>query len=620
MGVVYAARHAILGHEIALKILHGELTQREDVVQRFFNEARAAAAIDHPGIVKVHDVGTVGDSAFLVMDLLAGESLAHRLKTRGPLPIVEVVAFARQIAGALASAHAAGIVHRDLKPDNIFLADDPGAPFGVRVVLLDFGVAKLTGSLQSGDDFKTKTGALLGTPHYMSPEQCDGERAIDHRSDLYSLGCMMFQMIGGKLPFEGGIGAVIGAHLHVPVPLLRRVLPTVPEPIEAIVARLMAKEPGARFGSAAQLVIALDAWSPHARPHDHEAPSSRPVDISALATLPIPNTPDPTIDSIAPPPSENPNSDPNRAARARPSIKPPDDEDEPRDAARRAQWSANTQDTLRDDSRDFAARRDVRKPDPPASSRRGVLVLGVVFALVGAGVLVFALNREQGGGTIRDAAVAIASDAAGDAPESHTPQIDAEIAGARSDATQADAQVVDAQVAKSPPRDAAVRDASVRDAAVVVTVPADAPPADAARIDLTTPKPKPPLTIENRLTRIANAETDFEASRDFMLLELHAPGDPRLPRAREDARKAIKAHARDEERKAIHIALIDHDWKGGLEKCRPWGADPRVDIIVQCTVFACVLEDSHLERWASGVGYRPMLEDIAAFCERFRKP
>ncbi|MBA3820153.1 MAG: serine/threonine protein kinase, partial [Deltaproteobacteria bacterium] len=261
MGTVFAARHAILGHHVALKILHAELSQREDVVHRFFNEARAAAAIDHPNIVRVHDVGIHDDAAFLVMDLLPGMSLAERLRTRGPLAVPAAIAIARQIATALAAAHAAGIIHRDLKPDNIFLVDDPHAPDGTHVVLLDFGVAKLTGALQSGD-LRTKTGALLGTPYYMSPEQCDGEREIDLRSDLYSLGCMLFQMVSGKLPFEGGLGAVLGAHLHVPAPALRTVVATIPAAIEEIVAQLMAKHPDDRFASATALIGALDTWKP----------------------------------------------------------------------------------------------------------------------------------------------------------------------------------------------------------------------------------------------------------------------------------------------------------------------------------------------------------------------
>jgi serine/threonine protein kinase len=583
MGAVYAARHAILGHHVAVKILHAELSQREDVVQRFFNEARAAAAIAHPGIVRVHDVGTAmaGDfeAAFLVMDLLAGESLAQRLKRAGTMAVAEAIDVARQIAVALAAAHAAGIVHRDLKPDNIFLVAEPE---GARVVLLDFGVAKLTGALASGSDLKTKTGALLGTPHYMSPEQCDGERDVDFRSDLYSLGCMLFVMIGGKLPFEGGVGAVIGAHLHLPAPRLRVIAAHVPQEIEAIVSRLMEKDPAARFASAIDLVDALDAWTPTASQRFATPLPGKKFDVGHAETLPIPPSDhDLTLDSVVPPPSGKDNLH----VRARPSIKPADEEAPP---------------TIKEDKR----------PDhvpPPPSSRRAVLILGAAFLVVGAGVLAFALTRRQGEGAPIDAAVvAIVEDA---------PPADEAVGEAIIDAQIAATHEPDASIARTVPRDAGPRDAGVRRDAATARDAA----VDAGKIDLL-PKPKGPPTIEQRFARIASAETDFEASRDFMLLELHAPGDPRLARAKIDAKKAIQAHARNEERKAIHLALVDHDWAGGLAKCVPSGDIPRVDIVVQCTVFACVLDDPHLERWAGGVGYRPMLEDIAAFCERFRKP
>ena len=616
MGVVYAAHHAILGHHVALKILHAEWGQREDVVQRFFNEARAAAAIDHPGIVRVHDVGIAEGAAFLVMDLLAGESLAHRLRTHGPLAIAVAVACAREIAVALVAAHAAHIVHRDLKPDNIFLVDDPRAPHGTRVVLLDFGVAKLTGSLQS-NDLKTKTGALLGTPHYMSPEQCDGEREIDQRSDLYSLGCMVFQMISGKLPFEGGIGAVIGAHLHVPAPALRDAVPTAPVEIEAIISRLMAKDPSARFQTAAELVAALDAWSPSAS--DHAAPPMKKLDISVAATLPIPRTSESTIDSIAPPPTDRGE----RIAPARPSIKPHDQDD----PSARAAWPASKHDTVHHEPAETAPPMpDVVRRDAVPSSRRGVLVAGAAFGLVGLGVMAFALTREQGGGEPRsDASVAHAPDAARAARRAlDAARVDAAIAITALDATamteELDADIgatrvddamvvalVDAASGRGAARDAAQLDAPLVEAEDVARSTTDA---GGAR----------ELLIQKRIASIVNAEWDFDVSREFMILEIEAPSDPRLPRVREDARKVIGKVARDEDRKAIHLALVGHDWATGLAKCRAWGDVLRVDIVVQCTVFACIgKDDAKLETWAGGIPSRSMLEYIEQFCQRHRK-
>ncbi len=570
MGVVFAARHAILGHRAALKILHAELSQREDVVQRFFNEARAAAAINHPGIVRVHDVGVVGDAAFLVMDLLAGESLAERLRARGPLTVPVAVAVTRQIALALAAAHAAGIVHRDLKPDNIFLVDDPRS---LHVVLLDFGVAKLTGALQSGD-LRTKTGALLGTPYYMSPEQCDGEREIDLRSDLYSLGCMMFQMVSGKLPFEGGLGAVIGAHLHVAAPSLRMVLPTAPPAIEAIVAQLMAKDPGERFSSATALVGALDTWSP--THDDHVAIVPRTFDMGIAETLPMAISSNETVDTV-PPSSE-------RASRARPSIKPPEKpRPEPNDA-----------DTVR---------------DAPRSSRRGVLAIAAAFGLVGIAVTVWAVTRSRGGSAPIDAAIA---------------QVEIDAVVATADAALADAPGVDDAAIAGNRIDApaARADARTRDATAVARADASVDATELAQADAPAPASSPKETaILKRLDVLSRSTEDWEASRAFMLLEVEAPNDPRLGAARQEAKRLIQKFGRDDDRKAIHRALVDHQWAKGLEKCLEWGDVPRVDIVVQCTVLACIgKDDVKMERWGGGVPSGPLLEAMAKFCSRYRAP
>jgi hypothetical protein len=196
------------------------------------------------------DVGIADDGrAYLAMELLEGESLAARLR-RGALAVRTAVDFARQIADALAAAHAAGIVHRDLKPDNVFVLDGGG------IKLLDFGVAKLAPASAGG--VRTETGAMIGTPLYMSPEQCDGARDIDARSDLYALGCVLFAMVTGRPPFEGeGTGALIGMHLHVAPPLLRSLRAAASPALEAVVARLLAKSPDDRHASAREVADAL---------------------------------------------------------------------------------------------------------------------------------------------------------------------------------------------------------------------------------------------------------------------------------------------------------------------------------------------------------------------------
>ncbi|MCB9564683.1 MAG: serine/threonine protein kinase [Kofleriaceae bacterium] len=262
MGTVYLAHHQVIGRRAAVKVLRAEHSARGDMTQRFFNEARAAAAIDHGGIVDVYDVGTTADGrAYLVMELLEGESLAARMSRLGALPGDDAVRIARQIAGALAAAHDRGIVHRDLKPDNVFLVPDPETTSGERVKLLDFGIAKLHGDL-AADAPITRTGAIFGTPVYMAPEQCRGAEAVDHRADLYALGCILYHMVCGRPPFRGaGLGDLLSQHMHTPPTPPRALAPAISEGLEAIILCLLAKDPAHRFGAARAVINALDGGS-----------------------------------------------------------------------------------------------------------------------------------------------------------------------------------------------------------------------------------------------------------------------------------------------------------------------------------------------------------------------
>jgi serine/threonine protein kinase len=274
MGAVYTAVHSLLGRRAAVKVLLGELSRDQAAVQRFFNEARAATAIKHPSIVEIYDFGWSPDgAAYIVMELLEGESLATRLARVGRLPLDAALVVARQIATALGAAHRAGIVHRDLKPDNVFLVPDPEVVTGERVKLLDFGIAKLL--TDTGGLAKTTTGAIVGTPYYMSPEQCEGSRSVDAKSDLYALGIILFQMISGRLPFEGGgLGGILGAHQFVPAPGLRTVAPDAPAEVEAFVARLLSKAPAERPGSADEVAAILARLGAPTGPNLGIAPST----------------------------------------------------------------------------------------------------------------------------------------------------------------------------------------------------------------------------------------------------------------------------------------------------------------------------------------------------------
>ncbi|HUJ59471.1 MAG TPA: serine/threonine-protein kinase [Kofleriaceae bacterium] len=257
MGTVYRGAHALIGREVAIKVLLPELTANRDIVLRFFNEAKATSAIKHPGIVEIFDFGYLDNGrAYIVMELLEGTTLAQRIAQRGVLGEGEAAALLRGVCGALAAAHDLGIVHRDLKPDNIFLV--PDLEHGERCKLLDFGIAKLTDFGAAGA--ATKTGAVMGTPTYMSPEQCRGSGHVDLRADLYSLGCIFYQLVAGRPPFANhGAGEVIGQHLFVaPEPPSRHRAGITPE-TEALIMRLLEKEPANRPQSARELASQLVA-------------------------------------------------------------------------------------------------------------------------------------------------------------------------------------------------------------------------------------------------------------------------------------------------------------------------------------------------------------------------
>jgi len=256
MGAVFLAEHTLLGRRAAVKMLLPELSRNQEVVQRFFNEARASARLKHPGVVEVFDFGHHANGcAYLLMEYLDGQPLSGRLQRYGRLPLEETVDLGRQIAMALAAAHEHGIVHRDLKPDNVFLVADADLPRGLRAKILDFGIAKLTDADGPGSSLKTRTGMMMGTPAYMSPEQCRGAGAVDHRSDIYSLGCILFEMTMGARPFVGeGPGDVIARHLFSEVPPI-----DAPAPLAALILRAMAKKPDERFSSMAELATHLAA-------------------------------------------------------------------------------------------------------------------------------------------------------------------------------------------------------------------------------------------------------------------------------------------------------------------------------------------------------------------------
>jgi serine/threonine-protein kinase len=283
MGSVWLAEHIALGRRAALKMLHPEFSNRPDIVTRFFNEARAATAIADPGIVQIFDFGQhVDGSAYIVMELLDGEPLDRRLKRAGVLTLIEGLRLMRQVASTLGAAHARGIVHRDLKPENIYIVRDPEVPGGERAKVLDFGIAKLTGD-QAG--IKTQTTAMMGTPTFMSPEQCRGAGHVEQRSDVYALGCVLFTLIVGRPPFDAdGIGDIIAMHLREPAPAPSQLRPGISPELDQLVLRCLAKDPAHRFSTAGELAIAIGGLL-GSSPQLSAAPTSSYATATAPTTL-----------------------------------------------------------------------------------------------------------------------------------------------------------------------------------------------------------------------------------------------------------------------------------------------------------------------------------------------
>jgi len=272
MGSVYLAEHPFMGRKAAIKVLRRELAEDSGLVERFMNEARAANAIGHANIIDIIDVGLLPSGIpYLMMEFLEGESLSKRIERQRPMPIAEAVDVAAQTASALAAAHEKNIVHRDLKPDNLFLVPDRTNPTG-RIKVLDFGIAKLRGEL-SGSGARTQAGAILGTPPYMSPEQCRGVDELDHRTDVYALGIILYEMLTGAPPFVSpGWGEVVHMHIsQAPAPL-RAKNPAVSPGLEALVLKALAKLPGERWSSMGELEAALRNV-----PGQGEAPARKPA-------------------------------------------------------------------------------------------------------------------------------------------------------------------------------------------------------------------------------------------------------------------------------------------------------------------------------------------------------
>lgn len=253
MGTVYRGTHVLMDKTVAIKVLRPSLAADEKIVARFSREARAASKISHPNALSVTDFGEdESGHVFLVMEFLSGRTLKQLIRDEGPLPLPRVVDITRQIGDALNAAHQQGVVHRDLKSDNIMLVDTMA---GDHAKVLDFGIAKINEPDGVVDTNLTAPNLVIGTPQYMSPEQCSQDSEIDARSDIYSLGVILYEMLVGHVPFSGDSPTmVMMKHLQDPVPSVLEERNDVPAPVGRVVARAMAKIPSNRYQNVAELV------------------------------------------------------------------------------------------------------------------------------------------------------------------------------------------------------------------------------------------------------------------------------------------------------------------------------------------------------------------------------
>jgi serine/threonine-protein kinase len=339
MGSVYLAEHPLIGKKVALKVLHAEFASNEDVVGRFFNEAKAVNDIQHPNIVDIIDYGVIPQSTaeamvYFIMEFLAGRSLADVVRNEAPLAPERALRICVQIADALSASHRSNIVHRDLKPDNVILIRRRHEVDFVKV--LDFGIAKLTGDQPNSR--RTRTGVVMGTPAYMSPEQCEGRGEVDHRTDVYALGILLYEMITGKVPFEGdGYGEVLVKHLTQIPAKPSTIRGVIPPHIEAVCLRALEKRPDDRYPSMDEFMRALtdpvsyvegagglqhfttaNLGAPHATPYPppHTPLTPLPGTLSPATGMPM-QTPGhgmPAPQHQVSPPTPLPQPNPNQAA------------------------------------------------------------------------------------------------------------------------------------------------------------------------------------------------------------------------------------------------------------------------------------------------------------------
>jgi eukaryotic-like serine/threonine-protein kinase len=352
MGAVFEAEHVGTGRPVAVKVLHPSQAKKKVAVKRFHQEARAASKIGHPNICEVSDLGTLADGApYLVMEKLVGSTLAERIAREGGLPVDDVLDIVIQALSGLIAAHEKGIVHRDIKPENVFLCDRAGAPPLAKI--LDFGVSKMIAAQHEEELDLTRTGMVMGTPFYMSPEQARGDRNLDARVDVWACGVMLYEALTGRRPFiAANYNALLLQILTAEPRPLREFRPATPEALERILAHALARNRDERYRGAAEfqrdlLVLRGNHADAYGRPfggdtmripaatlaevHPARARKAAPA---VRIPAPVPMVPSRATDSprgpkVAPPPLVPPEARVSAAAGHSPERRPPDSASDP---------------------------------------------------------------------------------------------------------------------------------------------------------------------------------------------------------------------------------------------------------------------------------------------------
>ncbi|HEV7859787.1 MAG TPA: protein kinase [Pyrinomonadaceae bacterium] len=376
MGAVYRGTHTLMDKTVAVKVLHPALAADDKIVARFSREARAASRISHPHALNVTDFGESENGiVFLVMEYLRGQTLKEVIRTEGPMSLTRAVGIIRQVSGALDAAHAQGVVHRDLKSDNIMLED---VGDGDWAKVLDFGIAKIQEDVGNTDPALTAANMIIGTPQYMSPEQCSQASEIDSRSDIYSLGVILYEMLAGHVPFTGDSPtAIMMQHLQDPPPSILEERADLPAAVGRVIARAMAKRPEDRYQSAGELSETLALAADGASPVVTEAATSPNSAERATNRIIVPTGPNT-------PPRDTANDDYDEATVVQPKREPV-----------------------------VAVQQDFYRSEVPPSSDRfnpWRIIIPAAAALLVAFVVVYALTRNSGQANTNQQAAPLVSD------------------------------------------------------------------------------------------------------------------------------------------------------------------------------------------------------------------